>query len=90
MTGLAWAVLGLAAGLVAGYALRAAIGRDDTANACRDRDQIITRLETRISAARHRATKWATAQGRRASDPVQADCGRQILGCLDDPGSTRW
>lgn len=71
-------LVGLSVGLVLGYALRAAIRRDEVANACRDRDALIQRLEARVKAARNTATRWSTTVGREY-DSMQDRCGKQIL-----------
>jgi len=71
-------IAGLVVGLPLGYALRWAIGRDEVANACRDRDVVIQRLEARVKAARGTATRWSTTVGREY-DSMQDRCGKQIL-----------
>ncbi len=71
-------IVGLIVGLILGYLLRAAIGRDEVANACRDRDVVIQRLEARVKAARNTATRWSTTVGREY-DSMQDRCGKQIL-----------
>jgi hypothetical protein len=77
-------IAGLVVGLPLGYALRWAIGRDEVANACRDRDVVIQRLEARIKGVRVIATRWATTTVVRGADPVQSSCGRAILTALSE------